>query len=382
MRSAGGQDGAGGIGGLLARSEHTPTSYSHAYYHADGSGNVTALINESQAVVARYLYDPFGNIVASSGPLADANRYRFSSKELHPNSGLVYYGYRFYEPSLQRWINRDPIGVRGGVNLYGFVGNGPLGMLDPFGLEGGWKSIGLTYGDQVYRFDYRSPSFVLPDPDPDRRPNYLVYNMAVGWGADPLMRQTYRVFGPGQTPLCTEQSAWTSFLEQEAWRAANAFDWNNLHSTLDGIGLVDPTGAADLANAALYAGSGDLGNAFISMASTLPAGDLAKAARASGSYTILFKSGKRYHGKGGLDRAQDSARDIERIYGDRMDEIDWIPAKNWDEAYMDEAWRLRNDGGPQGYNPNGANYNLINSPGERLIQQGETNPSTLPKIRP
>jgi RHS repeat-associated protein len=51
--------------------------------------------------------------------------YRFSSKELHSNSGLYYYGFRFYDPSLGRWINRDPLGEAGGINLYGFVHNNP-----------------------------------------------------------------------------------------------------------------------------------------------------------------------------------------------------------------------------------------------------------------
>src|SRR5437667_11089912 len=49
----------------------------------------------------------------------------FSSKEVHPASGLVYYLYRYYEPNLQRWLNRDPLGERGGRNLYALVGNRP-----------------------------------------------------------------------------------------------------------------------------------------------------------------------------------------------------------------------------------------------------------------
>jgi RHS repeat-associated protein len=59
--------------------------------------------------VSNYRYDPFGNTISSSGTLASANVYRFSSKEIHVNSGMYYYGYRFYDPNLQRWINRDPI---------------------------------------------------------------------------------------------------------------------------------------------------------------------------------------------------------------------------------------------------------------------------------
>ena len=130
---SGSRQGAGGIGGLLARTDSAGT----AYYHCDGSGNVTMLIGAVQTPVARYLYDSFGNVIGMAGPLADANVYRFSSKETHANSGLSYYGYRWYDPNLQRWINRDPIGERGGLNLYRFVANNPVSRIDPWGLFDG-----------------------------------------------------------------------------------------------------------------------------------------------------------------------------------------------------------------------------------------------------
>jgi len=164
---SGSLEGAGGIGGLLARSDLSTLNFqpstSHSYYHADGNGNVTCLIDTNQVVVAKYLYEAFGNIISQTGPLADANLYRFSSKEFHQPSGLVYYLYRYYEPSLQRWINRDPLGdaarVRvvlrrlpkieqqlhssvpqlefaGRHGLYGFAENEPIGAVDPLGLYG------------------------------------------------------------------------------------------------------------------------------------------------------------------------------------------------------------------------------------------------------
>ena len=135
---SGSREGAGGIGGLLARTDNgqlnTGNGQPHAFYHADGNGNVTALVNDKQLIVARYTYDPFGNILSKSGPLADANTYRFSSKEHHQTSGLVYYLYRFYDPNLQRFVNRDPIQEIGGINLYRFVGNDPVDGIDLFGL--------------------------------------------------------------------------------------------------------------------------------------------------------------------------------------------------------------------------------------------------------
>ena len=131
--------GAGGIGGLLARTDHglltIGNSGAHAYYHADGNGNVTALINTYQALVAKYLYDPFGNILSQAGLLADANVYRFSSKEFHRNSAMVYYLYRFYDSNFQRWLNREPIGELGDINLYRFVYNDPVDDWDFLGLD-------------------------------------------------------------------------------------------------------------------------------------------------------------------------------------------------------------------------------------------------------
>jgi RHS repeat-associated protein len=61
--------------------------------------------------------------------------YRFSSKELHVNSGLYYYGYRWYHPNLQRWLNRDPIYENGGINVYAFVVNSPVNFYDGDGLD-------------------------------------------------------------------------------------------------------------------------------------------------------------------------------------------------------------------------------------------------------
>src|SRR5258705_456535 len=120
------------MGGVVARTAVSigdPQS-SLAFYHADAMGNLTALLDTNQRIVARYLYDPFGNVLAKSGLLAGPNLYRFSSKEWHEQSGFVYYLYRYYEPNLQRWTTRDPAAKANDINIYCFVNNAPIIFID------------------------------------------------------------------------------------------------------------------------------------------------------------------------------------------------------------------------------------------------------------
>ena len=132
---SGSLQGAGGIGGLLAMSQPSVVNPQHYYYQADGNGNIATLVNAQQLIVAKYLYDAFGNILNFKGALAAVNPYYFASKEYHQNSGLYYIGRRFYDSNLQRWVNRDPIQESGGLNLYAYVYNNAVNNIDPSGLE-------------------------------------------------------------------------------------------------------------------------------------------------------------------------------------------------------------------------------------------------------
>lgn len=49
-------------------------------------------------------------------------------------TGFYYYRARYYDPKIGRFISEDPIGVRGGINFYSYVGNNPIGFADPMGL--------------------------------------------------------------------------------------------------------------------------------------------------------------------------------------------------------------------------------------------------------
>ena len=68
------------------------------------------------------------------GAVAEANPFRFSTKYLDVETGFYNYGYRYYDSVNGRWLNRDPIGINGGINLYGMVGNDPVNRIDYLGL--------------------------------------------------------------------------------------------------------------------------------------------------------------------------------------------------------------------------------------------------------
>ena len=133
--------GAGGVGGLLMIDDESTSKRYYPIY--DGSRNIVGLYDQAGALVASYEYDAFGRIILqSSGDYSDDNPFRFSTKYTDDETGLVYYGHRFYEPELGRFINRDPIEEDGGLNLYGFVGNDPVNFYDYLGNLLIWNYLG------------------------------------------------------------------------------------------------------------------------------------------------------------------------------------------------------------------------------------------------
>jgi len=130
--------GAGGVGGLLwIKDTATISNATSCHFVAyDGNGNIKGLVNAADGTIsARYDYGPFGELIRQTGPMSKANPIRFSTKYTDDETDLLYYGYRYYNPSTGRWLSRDPIGESGGVNLYGVSMNSPLNILDVLGLK-------------------------------------------------------------------------------------------------------------------------------------------------------------------------------------------------------------------------------------------------------
>jgi RHS repeat-associated protein len=132
------------------------------YYALDlPSNDVRGLFNGSGAVTHRYQYSPFGEQQAASE--GTHNPLRFAARELDAQTGLYYVRARWYDPYLGRFLNEDPIGLAGGINLYAYAANDPVNQSDPSGLrhDGGTYCTGFGYtrspsqiGSKFWEFEH------------------------------------------------------------------------------------------------------------------------------------------------------------------------------------------------------------------------------------
>jgi len=144
-----GLDFGGGIGSLIA--QNTPSSRRHRdndkdtlYYQYNDLGSVSDLTNPQGKASTSYQYDAFGNLLNTPDRDErederegkqdnDDNRYLFSTKELDGRSNLYYFGARYYDPEIGRWLTSDPLGMVDGPNTYAYVKNNPLNFIDSRG---------------------------------------------------------------------------------------------------------------------------------------------------------------------------------------------------------------------------------------------------------
>jgi len=98
----------------------------------DSLGSTLALTDNAGTVQTQYTYDPFGATTFTGA--TSANPLQFTGRE-NDGTGLYYYRARYYSPLYQRFISQDPIGLSGGINVYAYAGNNPVGFSDPFGLK-------------------------------------------------------------------------------------------------------------------------------------------------------------------------------------------------------------------------------------------------------
>ncbi|MBS4098809.1 MAG: RHS domain-containing protein, partial [Sulfuricella sp.] len=136
------------------------TSTANYYVHPDHLGTPRLVYNAAGTVIWRWNSDPFGATPANEDPDGNGVKFtfnlRFPGQYFDKESNLHYNYFRDYDPSIGRYVQGDPIGLKGGMNVYGYVGGNPLSFVDPYGLE---KLILLPSADINY-----PAALAAPDP--------------------------------------------------------------------------------------------------------------------------------------------------------------------------------------------------------------------------
>lgn len=109
------------------------------YYHQDRQSSLIASTDASGNVVTRNSYGPFGETDSSLSVPVGYTGQRFDSE-----TGLYNYKSRYYSPVLGRFLQPDPIGYAGTLNLYAYTANSPISLRDPLGLSPNGPSQGKT----------------------------------------------------------------------------------------------------------------------------------------------------------------------------------------------------------------------------------------------
>ncbi len=104
----------------------------YGYYVTDHLGTPQRVVGSNGAVLWSAVYDAFGGADIATASLV--NNLRFPGQYFDAESGLHYNYFRYYEVGTGRYVSSDPIGLNGGVNVYGYVGGNPVGWIDPYGL--------------------------------------------------------------------------------------------------------------------------------------------------------------------------------------------------------------------------------------------------------
>ena len=287
------------------------------YYLLNIQGDVVGIVDEAGVLVASYTYDEWGKVLTIEGSDADGigalNPIRYRGYYYDTETGFYYLGSRYYDPEIGRFLNADDESVLAATpeaitdkNLYAYCDNNPIMRMDTSGAF--WETV----------FDVVSLCASVAE---------VAINPTDPWAWAGLVGDAVDLI-----PFVTGVG--------EVTKAAKI--------TLEAVEKSD-----DVVKAArkLYNAS-DGASAF---------------RKSTGSYEILYESGRNYVGKGGFYRATSSAKRYVKKEKDRVVSIMWKPAKTSKQAFIDEYIMQKRFGGVLSSNRDLLTYNKIWSPGRRYF---------------
>lgn len=139
------------------------TSYNTYHYVLNAQGDVIKLMHGASTTVAEYSYDAWGNILDSSGDLADVNPLRYRGYYFDTETGFYYLQSRYYDPIVKRFLNADSYASTGqgflGYNMFAYCGNNPAIFIDKTGAQavavsisgGGSGNYSSNYYDELIK---------------------------------------------------------------------------------------------------------------------------------------------------------------------------------------------------------------------------------------
>jgi RHS repeat-associated protein len=148
------------IGTILADVDSDdPSTGTYRYYFQDNIGSTRRLRNDAKASLGSYEYTPYGQVYLQSGATI---RHKYTGKEWDDDAKLYYFRYRYYSPSVGRWMTRDPLGTVDGPSPDAHSETSAGGYADPHysSFIGGWLAgdpLGIVDGPNLYAYCKGNP---------------------------------------------------------------------------------------------------------------------------------------------------------------------------------------------------------------------------------
>jgi RHS repeat-associated protein len=302
--------------------------------------------------------------LSSFGTDVDISKRGFTDHEHLDEQELIHMNGRVYDYNLGRFLSVDPfiqfVGNSQGINPYSYIMNNPLAGTDPTGyvIETVWDVANVIYdagkvGYGLFSGNDNMVSEGLTDMALDAAAVMIPFVPA---GASKVARAGADKVADVRKASKKSDTAPTTQKTDSASKTDSGSKGNGSESSQSASGS-KPESTADIN-----------GQSEISKQSGVH-GNSTKSDKPTQHYKIEDQNGKPYDGVGGVDgkRANASQKNLEKKNPDKQFTIkEQTNHSNRSEAYKAEDRGIQSSGGPGGKDPDGANYNKINSPGKKL----------------